>query len=740
MPGPYIHLSAMRHAGERLGGGYEPPASGRIPAPQAAGVDPAELSRLLAEHSNFASIGAIGPDLFFFLPDFRDISIGGEPPIHLSSVLVGVLNFLMDVYKTLDPFITKYEHYLGPLAENLEEEVSRLTGGLSEAVSDVLGELKNILIGLLENLVTHEIGFFDYFSLGFNKGYDEKSFLWSDMLHYRKTGEFGQALWNRAAEDGDDGLKAYSLGYLTHMATDVTGHGMVNAIAGGPFRLHWQRHHLVENHLDSLWCLNDPLRPGSPGQYGQLTESALYFDIAFGDDDEAVPRPPYPTGDTLRERYVRRRTLDIDSELPDSVAELIIKAMEDVFYVDGELHPQILRDNDGKPNVKLIKDTYWLLFQFLKITTTDGFGHERPQPPDVFPNLDFPRWSDPAEDNAPGDDDDDGSFWDDLLDFFLAIVKVIVYIFEVALWLATLPWAVLADIVTYPIRLGIYYALELPLWHLFKSVRSAMVMTGYLAPMDDEIASGLTRVGFPDSSAFDEVRALMDDVFGGISTAAMVEELTTWRDPAYPRLPVDKEYRSPWLYPQEPPELPSFAFPGDRTDDPVTRHLITASPHGRGADVRALFDMVVGDPGLRDAFEAATTPGQADSAGARVTPRDHLGDAVSFSEYLCWLATRNRAAIGEVLTHVEHPPPPLTDWNLDADRGYGYHCWDWNRDAKATCEDPERLQYPKPCAPPPQVKGFKASKPVLLHWDDEPDPGCDLEAALPVLRDAGDEG
>jgi hypothetical protein len=38
---------------------------------------------------------------------------------------------------------------------------------------------------------------------------------------------------------------------MTHLATDVTGHAFVNQISGGPFRTHWQRHHLVENHLDA---------------------------------------------------------------------------------------------------------------------------------------------------------------------------------------------------------------------------------------------------------------------------------------------------------------------------------------------------------------------------------------------------------------------------------------------------------------------------------------------------------
>jgi hypothetical protein len=737
MPGPYIHISSMRHARERLSKGYQPPKSDRIPVPGAPGVNPAELARLLAKHSNYSSLGAIGPDLFFFLPDFHDQNIGGVK-INLSSVLVGVLDFLDELYTVLDPFIKKYEQYLGPLTENLDEEISRLTGGLSEAVSNVLGELSSILITLLEKLVTHEIDFFKFFSLAFNQGFDEKAFLWSDMLHYRKTGEFGQALWDEAVASDDERLRAYALGYLTHMATDVTGHAMVNAIAGGPFRLHWQRHHLVENHLDSLWCLNDPLKPGSPSQYGQLTESALYFDIAFGPNESPINRPPYPTGDTLRERYVRRRTLNIISELPDSVAELLLKAMEDVFYIDAAQHPHILRDNDGKPNVDLIKKTYSLLFRFLKITTTDGFGHERPSPPDVFPNLDFPQWSDPAEGSAPGDDDDDGSFWDDLLDFILSLIKTIIYILQVALWLGSLPWALLADIVTYPLRLGIYYALELPLWHLFKNVRSALVMTGYLAPMDDEIATGLTRVGMPDAAAFDEVKQMMDDVFGGMLTGAMLEERATWRDPAYPHLPVPDEYRSPWLYPTTDPELPSVRLAREDHLDPLANHLITASPHGRNADVRALFEMVLGDPALRDAFERARTPGEADAAGQRLTPSQHLGDAVSFSEYLCWLATRDRAVEDHPLTHVP-PPPPIVNWNLDADRGYGYHGWDWNRHKDQKSQDPEGLQYLTPCQPPPQAASFEEKKAVLLHWDDEADPGCDGNAAMRILHDAHEE-
>jgi hypothetical protein len=229
--------------------------------PKWTGLDTVHLGQLMKDHPNFASLGAIGPDLFFFLSDFRDVE-----HVKLSSVLVVILKFLNELYGALDPYITKYEKYLGPVGEDTGEEISRLTGGLSEAVGNIAGELSSILITALEDFVTKQGDLFAYFSLGHNQGLDEQAFLWSDMLHYRKTGQFGRSLWTRANAIVDplaaDQTRAYVLGYLTHLAT-VTGYALVNSISGGPFRLHWQRHHLVGNHMDGFWYLNDPLKPGA---------------------------------------------------------------------------------------------------------------------------------------------------------------------------------------------------------------------------------------------------------------------------------------------------------------------------------------------------------------------------------------------------------------------------------------------------------------------------------------------
>ncbi len=717
MPGPYIHISSMKHTSRGLASEpYRPIRSSRI-NPGWTGRDTQQLGQLMIDHPNFAALGAIGPDLFFFLPDFRD-----EDGIVISSFLVKALSFLEDLSNALDPYISKYEHYLGPIDEDTAEELSRLTGGLSEQVGDILGDLASIVITAFEDLAVQQWDFWSFFSYGLNKGYDEKAFFYSDMLHLRETDQFAQSLLQEADKLDDDAARAYAAGFITHVGTDVLGHPFVNSICGAPYRLRFDWHHAEENQLDSHWYLMDPLSPGSGDQYPQLTESALYYDVAFRSTDNGpMSRPAYPTGDTLRDRYTRERTLEIDSSLPDSVANVLLNAITDVFY-SGQPHPKILRDNDGKPSADLIKEAYDLLFRYLKMTTVDGFAHEPPPPPDVFPNLDFPTISDPNPD--PPGESDGGSFWDDLLDFILSVVAVIEYIVEVAVYLATLPWAVLADLITYPFRLALYYCLELPLFHLLKELRAILVMTGYLMPMKDEIATGFTHIGMPNSVTWHSVLLGLSDVFGDLNAAPPSLGDEPYRDKAgYPHYHPADDLRHPWEYPTSHIE---WMYPG-------SAEVATACPYAQGTPVEILFADVMANPEIRDALEGAMTPQAADAVGQQLGPSKHLGDVVSFSKYLVWLASRDSP-------QKDGTEVPLVDWNLDSDRGYGYHCWDWNRDAQAPpLSDPEGNPYQPPCTPPQQAPGWNPDTPLQLHWTGPglSDPGCWPSTPPPIeLRPA----
>src|SRR5215831_4457890 len=193
MPGPAIHISVMRHVAKALAeAGYRPQGSERVD-PRWTGANTTGLGRIMSEHDNFAAMGALGPDIFFFLPDFRD-----EGGISVSNVLIFILDFLEGLYDAIDPYISKWEHYLGPISEDTAEEMSRLTGGLSETVGDISGELSGILVTALEDFVVQQEDWWSFFSLGLNKGYDEKAYFWSDMLHYRDTGQFARAIWKNA--------------------------------------------------------------------------------------------------------------------------------------------------------------------------------------------------------------------------------------------------------------------------------------------------------------------------------------------------------------------------------------------------------------------------------------------------------------------------------------------------------------------------------------------------------------
>jgi len=261
VPGHYIHIAVSDKVRDHLASLKEWPTGGPPPLPKLGGPEPSRLVDLVTMSPHYYSLGAIGPDLFMFLPDFRGKGV--------SNFLITIVRFLEDAYVQLDKFILEdWERYFGPGTENLDEAISRLTGDLSTVVNKIMGELSAIMILALEDVGSQSSDWFEKFSLGLDKGFDNRDFLWSDMLHYRKTSRFAAALWQvaqakedsadpadpKAVDDAQkwaDRIRAYSLGWMTHLGTDTTSHPFVNQKSGGPYRTHWQRHHLVENHMDA---------------------------------------------------------------------------------------------------------------------------------------------------------------------------------------------------------------------------------------------------------------------------------------------------------------------------------------------------------------------------------------------------------------------------------------------------------------------------------------------------------
>src|SRR5207237_6610804 len=241
MPGWYIHMNVARKSLAQLA--TNPTAAVIFGA---NGPDATMITNVAKANPTYVALGAIGPDIFFLLPDFK-------PPV--GNMLYKLASFIRDLYTAWDDnFLGPYESAMGPVGNNAADEINALTGGLKNTLEDIFAQATALLRDSVEKLILHQYDFFGLLTSGVPAGFDERTFFWSDMLHYRETYRFGAVLWQRASDPTLDPVlrarfQAFALGWISHLATDVTGHGFVNQKAGGPFRLHWQRHHLIENHM-----------------------------------------------------------------------------------------------------------------------------------------------------------------------------------------------------------------------------------------------------------------------------------------------------------------------------------------------------------------------------------------------------------------------------------------------------------------------------------------------------------
>jgi hypothetical protein len=221
------------------------------------------------------------------------------------------------------------------------------------------------------------------------------------------------------------------------------------------------------------------------------------------------------------------------------------------------------------------------------------------------------------------------------------------------------------------------------------------------------------------------------------------------RDQAYPWLPVrdpsdatppgdSVEFERPWAFP---------SVNNDHSPNRLEPGLTMSGPYPVGEMPNVLLR--TDGPGSNRArldYQNAATPNDTDrlneqNVGHKPTDGDFavnpLGDPIIFSSYL----------IGQVVGNpgwqIGAKNDLTADFNLDADRGYGYLCWDWNRDIRGLSPkiqetmtvDGMSLQFPKPCVWPEgahfdsvSVWDFQNDPSMMLHYKKTPDPGCSLQA------------
>ncbi|KAL5319143.1 hypothetical protein ACEPPN_012192 [Leptodophora sp. 'Broadleaf-Isolate-01'] len=146
------------------------------------------------------------------------------------------------------------------------------------------------------------------------------------MTHYRRTSVVPAELIKKAKNMIDDGISN----------EDTLGqeHGeQLLAFALGPFRTHWQRHHLIENHIDAYnyECTGNGILPpddfcGWQPSYQFVADSALYFACQIPQNIDELEqkdkggdlRQPLPEDDgDFKHEEDRKKLLDTDGALPD---------------------------------------------------------------------------------------------------------------------------------------------------------------------------------------------------------------------------------------------------------------------------------------------------------------------------------------------------------------------------------------------------------------------------------------
>lgn len=557
-----------------------------------------------------ALMGSIGPDLFFWGPDYEI----ADKPYKLYKNIEEVVEIYNKIVKPIreikDAVVEPVEDLVETLAPNTVELIRHLLREIEETSSLFKSAVgTGLFAGVLEgaNLLTDAAGigslshqFFQLFVPDLQKNKNEKEWYWFDMLHYRRTGNFAQNLVNGATSNRQ---KAFAFGYLSHIATDVTGHAYVNQIVGAPYRLNVHRHVTVENFQDT-W------------------KYARHYN-----------------GESINQTLFAR--LGLPKNLPSDVGDLLYAAFKGTYT--GFDHPTRLQ-GDGFYTRDQIDVTYEVFYKVLKLM--ESMAVERPEEPfsgvaDILADA-LDNFSPPP--SQPGSPSPMCSFGDILPwssnasecyeEFFEEVDTWLNYIGELIVWsfeaLANLVDLLLTLLLSLPISvlLAILYGIQLLCYQIYRSARMVLSTNGFVMPEPDELDSSIARnliTLFPSCA----------------------ENFNTFPSTGTP-------VRNNLVCPVPTAELPATA----------------AAFHPKA--IESTPDRFINQEPFSESFIHMYARPNSPGLTRRLHEDDlSIGNSRDFTAWMIRHANDPKipAAIHNIL---------YTNWNLDADRGYGYHTWRGN--------------------------------------------------------------
>lgn len=569
-----------------------------------------------------------------------------------------VVNALFDVYKTLDNVYEELSAIWKPIGDAIDKVNNALTGGLTTEISETLGLVKGLIESALIGLITEKIDLLTLLKPDvqiFGTRSDILNWNWLDYTHHRWTGKFNKKLIELANRSNDPALRAYAYGWLSHVTADVVGHAYVNTAVGGPYRSHWQRHFIQEKFMDT-WVWGYYHTPGA-SMPASVLPNELPFDYA---------------GWTNINGANLHKLIDLGDDMPVALQNLIVEALNKV-YLPRAPNPNV------KGNIPFLKQehinrAYRMMVEALELMTSKERYLPRPKPPSVFNDAAPPTFPTPGGGSGSGSGGSSGGSFS-LSSLLKAILESIRDLFEylndLALWLisqVTFP-------LTYPIRYALYL-MQLGLYEIYRQYRWALCLSGYAFPDPDQLTNPLAqqfinpqglvhampRREFPDEQdhcLFFPAGCTLPQ------TPGCIEPIRAISGP-YTRWPLNYPY---WFVEGEP------------TDPEVEPKLVAAKSPEETADItRGLF------------FPAS---------GAHY--KGSLGSAIDFFLRHAEKIAADRGGPAQM---------DLPDWNLDADRGYGFKCWQLQKDSSTNPASDTALE-------PPPANGVIASYNVMPIVPDE---------------------
>ncbi len=635
MPKYAVHMIALEEACKKL--------------KQSTKASERQIADLIESHKQVSNLGSIGPDLFFWAPDFEIVK---KP---------------LEFYKNFKWLFELYENTIGrakdaieALGKPVEKAASTLAPNTVKLIKKLINEInettslfeKTITTGLFAGIfegydfiantadlpkLSHQL--FDWFTPPLQgdlecpgwrnvqipgsgcSAKNETKWYWYDMLHYRSTGKFAQNLINFAKTDEQ---KIYAYGYLSHIATDTVGHAFINEIVGGPFRFHTQRHATCENFIDT-W------------KYHNLYKESINATLHN--------RSKFPKS---KELY------NLDYDLSDDIARLLYNSFLKTYQnLPSQKRPSNINTNNGAKagflTVEDIKETYQV---FCFVFEVLGRSYvEKPSEPfsgilDILNNL-LGKFETPPSPPSSGSSCSFGDIFsfgltDSSRDCYKNFVENIgewfKYIGELAKWafetLRNLLDLLLTSLLSLPITtvMAILYGIQMLLYNIYRQLRWVLSLNGFVYPEPDEVLGSSFGRNFITPSQ----GAIID--FGGFTHVREIEY-------GYPRI--------------HSHNINNLQFPNGKTEEPNT----TCAWYPRSID--STPDKFIHDDSFSEEilkqYVSANNPFETRGVAKQ---RKKIGNAIDFSAWLIKNAT-NKSKKESV----------YCNWNLDSDRGYGYKCW-----------------------------------------------------------------